>query len=678
MASGANSMGRRSLAALGTAGAYFLTAEFGAHISFPSAPVAVFWAPNAILLAVLALVRPRHWWLYLAAVFVAHFVAQWAEEPAAQVIVQFLANCGVALFGALALRMTGEVAPAFHRLRTTLNLLVFGALLGPLLTSLAMAAVFVGLGLTEQFWLTTVVRTATNAFAVLTLVPAICLTAEAVRSNRLRFDWRGVLEALALGVAVVLVGAVVFVHAGGTSPSLLYAPFPLLLLAAVRFGAFGVSGSMLLLTGVVAYGFIEHGGPFVHDEPVESALSVVLFLLLNAVSLLLLAGVLGERRAAIAATRESELRRHRSDERYRAILATCESCIAVLDRRGRIIEVNQTWQQRVGADASIPANAHSGMSYFDCLDSWSRNVEAAQIVAALRSVLLGDDTKRRIEYSVNGPDGVRWIEQTAERLGRPEGGAVIMVADITARKTAELDAQASYQELTHLARVAAVGGLSGAIAHELNQPLGAILGNAEAGLRLLTHERTSDEELRDILRDIVENSGRASVVIERVRQLLRPGIAPNRERVNLSILVADVLRLVHNELIRRKVQLRADLPASLGLIDADAVQIQQVVLNLVMNACEAMEPNPPVERRLVVTTQRGPGNEVKLTVRDFGRGVPVEDRHRMFMPFVTSKASGLGLGLFISRRIVESHHGRLWHEAADPGTVFHMALPLLD
>jgi C4-dicarboxylate-specific signal transduction histidine kinase len=223
-----------------------------------------------------------------------------------------------------------------------------------------------------------------------------------------------------------------------------------------------------------------------------------------------------------------------------------------------------------------------------------------------------------------------------------------------------------------------VGGLSGAIAHELNQPLGAILGNAEAGLRLLTRDRTSKQELRDIFRDIVENSGRASVVIQRVRQLLRPGVTPSRERLNLSILVADVLRLVHNELIRRKVKLRTDLPASLGLVEADPVQIQQVVLNLVMNACEAMEQNPVAERRLVVTTQLGASNEVEAVVRDFGRGVALEDRHRMFMPFVTSKAAGLGLGLFISRRIVESHGGRLWHEAVDPGTAFHMALPLLD
>ena len=318
------------------------------------------------------------------------------------------------------------------------------------------------------------------------------------------------------------------------------------------------------------------------------------------------------------------------------------------------------------------------MNYIDCLASWSRDLEGGQLVAALRAVLLGDGTKRRIEYSLEGRDGMCWIEQTVERLGRPEGGAVITVSDITARKTAELDAQARYQELTHLARVAAVGGLSGAIAHELNQPLGAILGNAEAGLRLLTRERTSKRELRDIFRDIVENSGRASVVIQRVRQLLRPGVTPSRERLNLSILVADVLRLVHNELIRRKVQLRTDLPASLGLVEADPVQIQQVVLNLVMNACEAMEQNPAAQRRLVVTTQLGASNEVEAVVRDFGRGVPPEDRHRMFMPFVTSKAAGLGLGLFISRRIVESHGGRLWHEAVDPGTAFHMALPLLD
>ncbi|HVQ14914.1 MAG TPA: ATP-binding protein, partial [Vicinamibacterales bacterium] len=167
--------------------------------------------------------------------------------------------------------------------------------------------------------------------------------------------------------------------------------------------------------------------------------------------------------------------------------------------------------------------------------------------------------------------------------------------------------------------------------------------------------------------------------VDRVRRLLRPGASPVREPLNLSILVAEVLRLVHNELIRRKVQIRTDLPASLGLFEGDPVQIQQVILNLVMNACEAMEQCPAAERRIILTTRlsRRP-REVELTVRDFGHGISAEDHHRVFMPFVTSKATGLGLGLFISRRIAEAHRGKLWCESADPGSFFHMALPLLD
>lgn len=677
-ASDVRSLARCSLAALATAGAYFLTAELCARISFPSAPVSVLWAPNAILFAALTLVRVHRWWLFLVAVLVAHVLAQWPDLPSVRVIAQFIANCGVAVFGALALQGAGASALAFERLRTTINLLVFGAFVGPLLTSVALAAVFVACGLTTQFWLTTVVRTATNAFAVITVVPVIVLSAAALRSRRVRVSWRRVVEALALAAAIVFVGAIGFVYAGGTSPSLLYAPFPLLLLATVRFGALGVSGSMLLLAVVVACGLLAHGGPFVHAEPVDSALSVVLFLLLNAVSLFLLAGVLGERRAAIAARYASELQRRRSDELYKAILATCENCIVVLDRTGEIIEVNETWRQRMGNDPSIPAGALPGASYFDCLDAWNGGIESARVTAALRSVLTRDGAKRRIEYSVHTNEGVRWIEQTLERLGRAEGGAVIIMTDVTVRKAAELDAQARYQELTHLARVAAVGGISGAIAHELNQPLGAILGNAEAGLRLLERERTRHVDLREILRDIAENSLRASEVVQRVRQLLRPGANPVREPLNLSILVADVLRLVNNELLRRKVQLRTDLPASLGLVEGDAVQIQQVILNLMMNACEAMEQNPASERRIVVMTRRVSSKEVAVTVRDFGHGLRAGDLHRVFMPFVTTKASGLGLGLFISRRIVEAHRGRLWCEPAEPGTAFHMALPLLD
>jgi signal transduction histidine kinase len=543
-----------------------------------------------------------------------------------------------------------------------------------------MSAVFVRLGLSDRFWFTTLARTATNAFAVLTLVPVISVAAHAIRTNRMRIKWRRVFEALALFAAIGAVASVVFVYAGSTSPPMLYAPFPLLLVATVRFGVVGVCVSLLLLALVAAWGALQLGGPFVHGDSAESALSFVFFLLLNAVSLVLLAGVLGERKAAIAATRESERRRQRSDELYRAILATCEDSIAVLDCEGRIIELNETWRQRLEIDPGIPPDASPGANYFSCLDAWILGVESGQIASALHAVLAGDKSKRRVEYSRQTNDEkVRWIEHTIERLSRPEGGAVIMIADITARKTAELEAQARFQELTHLARVAAVGGLSGAIAHELSQPIGAILGNAEAGLRLMARDRTGSEDVREIFQDIVENSGRASEVIERVRQLLRPGGTAVREPVNLSILVADVLRLVSSDIGRRKVQLRTNLPASLGLANGDPVQVQQVVLNLVLNACEAMEKNAVPERRIIVSTQLSRRRrEVELTVRDFGPGVPLQDLEQVFLPFVTSKATGLGLGLFISRRIVEAHRGRLWVEPADPGSTFHMTLPLLD
>ena len=680
MGGGADSIGRPTLAALGTAGAYFLTAEFCAQISFPSAPVSVLWAPNAIVLGALALAKPKHWWLYLAAVCAAHFAAQWAACPPGQVITQFFANAGVAVFGAVALRSAGDTVPSFDRLRATINLLVFGAFLGPLLTSLALSAMFVLLHLTDEFWLTTVARTATNAFAVLVLVPTISFGAQELRTRRVRINWLRVAEALALSAAIIVVATIVFVYSGGVSPSLLYAPVPLLLLATVRFGAVGVSGSLLLVAMVAAWGVLKHGGPFAYAEPVESALSFVFFLLLNAVSLLLLAGVLGERKAAITATQVSEQRRQQSDELYRAILATCENCIAVVDREGGVIELNETWRQRMGLDRSVPAITAPGANYFNCLDTWDSGGAARLLEPAVRAVLSGDEVKRRVEYSMQASDGsVRWIEHMIERLARPEGGVVIMISDITTQKSAELEAQARYQELTHLARVAAVGGISGAIAHELNQPLGAILGNAEAGLRLLTREKTGIDELRDIFRDIVENSVRAADVIERVRGLLRPGGTGVREPVNLSILVADVLRLVSNELARRRVHLRTDLPASLGLVEADPIQIQQVVLNLVMNACEALDMSPTPERRIVVNTVLSRRRrEVELTVRDFGPGVPKAEIERVFLPFVTSKPAGLGLGLFISRRIIQSHRGRLWVEPAEPGSTFHMTLPLRD
>ncbi len=236
------------------------------------------------------------------------------------------------------------------------------------------------------------------------------------------------------------------------------------------------------------------------------------------------------------------------------------------------------------------------------------------------------------------------------------------------------DTRASRQkEVAHLGRVATFGEISVSLAHEMNQPLGIILTNAHAAQRLLAKETPDLAEVKEILNDIVSENHRASEVIQRMRALLRRG-ETCREEVDLNEVIRDVTQLLRNELMRRQVTLNPKLMAPLPMVSADRIQLQQVLLNLILNACEAMAANEPATRRLeVVSTSNGP--TVSMELRDAGPGLPVETE-QIFQPFYTTKEHGLGMGLAICRSIVSAHQGQLWAESpAGGGAIFHMVIP---
>jgi len=228
--------------------------------------------------------------------------------------------------------------------------------------------------------------------------------------------------------------------------------------------------------------------------------------------------------------------------------------------------------------------------------------------------------------------------------------------------------------LSHLARVSVLGQLSGALAHELSQPLTSILSNAQAAEHLVRRQAVNPAELGAILQDIVTEDRRAGQVIDRLRALLKRG-EMRRQQLDLGELVRDVLELAHAELIVRRVTattlVEPDLPPVLG----DPVQLQQVLLNLILNACEAMSAAPDADRALILTVKTAPGDSVHFSIRDCGTGIPDTVIGRLFEPFVTTKPEGLGLGLSISRTIVAAHGGRLWAENnPDRGTTVHCLL----
>jgi C4-dicarboxylate-specific signal transduction histidine kinase len=231
-------------------------------------------------------------------------------------------------------------------------------------------------------------------------------------------------------------------------------------------------------------------------------------------------------------------------------------------------------------------------------------------------------------------------------------------ANALSRKQGELETQRLRQELTHIGRVSAMGELTASLAHELNQPLTAILSNAQAAQHLLAADVIDLEEIREILSDIVEDDKRAAAVIRRLRSLLKKG---DLEFVPLDVndIVGEVAWLVKNDALIRNVSMSLELAPDLPSVLGDRVQLQQVVLNLVLNGLDALRPPWAGARTLVIRTARDGAAAVTVAVQDSGTGIDAKDTDRIFQPLYTTKAEGLGMGLAIARTIVDAHDGRL-------------------
>ncbi|WP_437817665.1 hybrid sensor histidine kinase/response regulator [Sorangium sp. So ce1078] len=251
-----------------------------------------------------------------------------------------------------------------------------------------------------------------------------------------------------------------------------------------------------------------------------------------------------------------------------------------------------------------------------------------------------------------------------------------LAREIELSRAAELKVQKAQGELAHLNRVSAMSELAGSIAHELNQPLAAILSNAQAAQRLLAQAPPDVAEARAALDDIVADDHRAAKVIERMRAMLRKGEL-TAVALDLGEVVREVARLLASAALLAGATLRIELAPGLPRVRGDDIQLQQVLLNLLVNALDAVARRPPEARLVVVRARPAHGGGVELSVADSGEGVPPADLERIFEPFFTTKAHGLGVGLAISRSIVEAHGGRLWAERGPgEGATFRCALPV--
>jgi C4-dicarboxylate-specific signal transduction histidine kinase len=250
-----------------------------------------------------------------------------------------------------------------------------------------------------------------------------------------------------------------------------------------------------------------------------------------------------------------------------------------------------------------------------------------------------------------------------------------LLAQRKQRRRAEAEISKQRTELAHVARVSTMGQLASALAHELNQPLGAILRNAEAAEIFLQKEKPDLEEIRAILTDIRKDDQRAGNVIDRMRALLRRRELESKP-LDIAELIEETVSLTWSDALTRRVNLTMQITERALLARGDRVHLQQVLLNLILNGMDAITAGHGTERSLIIRAGQGKNGDITVGVRDNGPGIPAEKMKFLFEPFFTTKPEGMGMGLAISRTIIEAHGGKIWAESDSPnGATFKFTLP---
>jgi two-component system sensor kinase FixL len=284
-----------------------------------------------------------------------------------------------------------------------------------------------------------------------------------------------------------------------------------------------------------------------------------------------------------------------------------------------------------------------------------------------------------LELFARRKDGTEFPIEIGSSLIESQEGTLVLsvIVDISARKETEAQTRQHREEIAHLSRVAIMGEMAGALAHELNQPLTGIVNNASAGRRFIAKGRADLPKLDSLFEAIVSDGRRGGEIIRGIRGMVRKG-EEVRSPVNLNDVIVRVLGFVRSEALERHCALITEPEPKLPLVEADLVQLQQVLLNLVVNAFEAMRETPAVERRIIIRSERESDGRVRVSVRDFGVGLPTEEPRRIFERFFSTKREGMGMGLTIARSIIASHGGELAAaNAQDGGACVHFLLPVI-
>ena len=637
--------------------------EIGFAHKFPPHYISPLWPTGAILFSVLVATPIRHWWAYtLAAYFTSIVNDARAGFPLSAIL--FVAAGLVEIFiAAVGVRRFAGGLRAFDSLSNLVAYIVVAVVLGPLIS--AFLAAFAGA--IENYWFYWRVWFLSEALAYLMLAPAILTWMASAPYRFKNISLARCIEGSLIGCGLLAISIRVFTWqtAGqDTFPALLYLPLPLLLWAAVRFGPVGVTTSLLVVTLFSISGAVQGLGPFAASTPAENVLSLQLFLIMMSLPLLFLAALIEEGRAKTNALSESELRfRSMADTAPVMIWMSGPDMLCTFFNKGWLDFTGRTLEQELG-------------------EGWSTGVHPDDFDHC-REVHMNSFNSRQeftMEYRLRRYEGeYRWILGEGVPRFAPDGkflGYIGCATDITERKRAESELRRQREELAHVTRVSTLGELAASLAHELNQPLTAIYSNAQAAQRFMAANPADLDEVREILKDIVQDNSRAGEVISRMRALVK-----KQEiafvTLDLSSVIRDVVLLVHSDAILHNIRISLELDPSLPPVRGDKVELQQVVLNLLLNAFEAMKDCPANQREINVRAAMEGADVVRVVVCDRGTGVSSENLDRIFQPFYTTKRDGLGMGLSISRSIIEAHGGRLLAENnPDQGATFYFTVPV--
>ena len=363
------------------------------------------------------------------------------------------------------------------------------------------------------------------------------------------------------------------------------------------------------------------------------------------------------------------------EERFRRVVEAAPNAMIMVDKEGRITLVNLQAEKTFGypreellgrsIEMLVPErlrSGHRGFRHDYFCDAQSRSMGAGRELFGRRK----DGSEVPVEIGLNP-------------IHTSNGLLVLAsIVDISQRKQAELEAARQRHDLAHLSRVTTLGELSSSLAHELTHPLTAILSNAQAAQRFLARDDADLDEVREILNDIVTQDQRAGEVIHGLRLLLKKGEPRAQcDEVDLNEVIRDVVKLMHGDLINRNVTVDTDLAQNLPAVTGDRVQLQQVLLNLALNGCDAMAHHDSSERRLLIASQSENG-AVRVSVTDRGSGIPEEKMEKVFERFFTTKKEGMGLGLSVCRTIINAHRGKIWAtNNGGCGATFHFCLPII-